>query len=165
MGKVPALETNGDSPVRVTEAAAIAHFVADSGPARDQLLGATPAERAKIQEWIFHSEHEIFPPVVIAARVGRGIIPFNKEVDEANRASFGRIIQVAEQELSKHQWIAGTEQVSLADLTIATHLYWAFKFWLGEEDRKAIPKTVEWYKRVLETDGAKGVWPADEWKA
>jgi elongation factor 1-gamma len=59
MGKIPALETA--SGFLLAEGSAIAYYLADSGPKREQLLGKTPEERALVQMWCGLADSEIFP--------------------------------------------------------------------------------------------------------
>ena len=160
LGKVPTLETHptdGSAPVYLSESAALAHFIADSGPARSQLLGATAAERAKIQEWIFHSEHEVFPFVLTGSRPPRGLVEFNADEDAKARAGLERTVKVLEATVGQQEWVAGTKELSLADLTLAGALFWAFKFWVDGEFRARYPQTVEWYLRVIESEHARDV--------
>ncbi|KAF8543677.1 glutathione S-transferase [Trichophaea hybrida] len=154
LAKVPALETHSDPPVCIAESGAIAHFLADSGPAREQLLGSTPAERARIQQWILHAEDEINPQVRtgVLPKVGRG--EYNAEAEAQALAALARIVKVLESQLEKHQWVAETKELSLADLSVASSLTTALKLWLGPEWRAKYPKTIEWFSRTV---GSKGV--------
>ncbi|KAA8909655.1 glutathione S-transferase [Sphaerosporella brunnea] len=158
LGKVPALETHGDAPVYVAESAAIAHFVADSGPAREQLLGSTPAERAKIQQWIFHAETELTPQVMVGIRprIGRG--EYDAEAETKAIAAIDRVIAVVEEILGKEKWLVGGEKLSMADLAVATCLQSSLKVWLGREWREKWPRTIEWYEKTIESDGVKEAW-------
>lgn len=164
IGKVPALETHSATPFYISEAAAIAYFVADSGQASAQLLGATTEERAKIQQFIYHSENEIYPAVLPSIRVAFGIIPFDEKVDTENKAALGRVLKGYEARLGDKKWLATEENFSLADLTNAGVLYIAWKSWLGKEFRDPYPNLVAWYLRLLEVPEVKEVFGAPEFK-
>ena len=162
---MPALETHDAAPEYITESAAIAHFVADSGSQRERLLGATVGERGRVQQWIFHSEHEIFPPVLTAARTARGLVPFVQEADDAATAAFERVLKTVEAHLATEKYLAGTAQSSLADFTVAGALFWAWKFWKGEEYRAQYPNVIAWYKRIIESEEAREIFGPADFKA
>jgi elongation factor 1-gamma len=155
LAKVPTLETHTEPPVYLAESSAIAHFVADSGPAREQLLGSTPTERARIQQWIFHAEDEISPHVRtgVVPKLGRG--EYNAEAEASALSSLNRIVAVLESQVGKHEWVAETEKLSLADLSVVSSLTMALKLWLGSEWRAKYPKTIEWYLKTVGSEGVK----------
>lgn len=165
IGKVPALETHSADPVYVTESSAIAYFVADSGPARDRLLGKNPKERAAIQQWIFHSENEILPQISIGVYPIRGFSTFDQAADDKATAALDRVLAAVEVRLAKETWLAGTKESSLADFTVAGTLSWGWKYWKGAEYRAQYPKVIEWYTRVVESEEAKDIFGPQEFKA
>ena len=123
LGKVPALETHGADPFYVTESVAIGYFVADSGAARTQLLGADVRERAKVQEWLLRAEADIMPAVVKGTRPARGngrpgFTLTEKETADAKN-EFHRQLKFIEHELASREWLAGTNAFSLADEAVA----------------------------------------------
>jgi elongation factor 1-gamma len=148
LGKVPALETVNDPPVCIAESGAVAHFVADSGPASAQLLGATPDARARIQQWILHNEHEVFPAALTGIMHKRAMKPFVQKNEDDARKSLDRIAAVIEDQLEHHKWLARTDRFSLADLATAATLSFALKEWLPRDWRDAHPNIVAWYLRV-----------------
>jgi elongation factor 1-gamma len=157
LAKVPTLETHTEPPVYLAESAAIAHFVADSGPAREQLLGSNPTERAYIQQWIFHAENEVTPQIMVGIRPKIGRAEYDPEAEAKAFAALDRIIAVAEKTLTEQKWLAGTEKVSMADLAMASALTWGLKIWLKKEWRAKWPKTLEWYERTISAEGVKEV--------
>ncbi|KAA8909656.1 glutathione S-transferase [Sphaerosporella brunnea] len=159
-GKVPVLETHGDSPLYLAESSAIAHFVADSGPAREQLLGADPVERAKIQQWIMHSETELGVYTTTGVYPKLGYRPYSAEEETKAIAGMDRLMAVIEKILSEQEWLVITKagKLSMADLAVASCLHWALKLWLDKEWRAKWPKTMEWFKKTIESEGVKEVW-------
>ena len=73
------LASNLDSPYATQRAGSVAvgAFVAESGPASAQLLGSTPAERAKIMEYNLHGEHEVSTATLPALLVAYGLSKFD----------------------------------------------------------------------------------------
>ncbi|KAI5783330.1 glutathione S-transferase [Pyronema domesticum] len=158
MAKVPALETHTEPPVYIAESAAIAHYLADVGPAREQLLGATPAERGRIQQWIFHAEEEVMPHVFTGLRPKLGRAVYDAELEAKALSSLERIVKVMEKQLEKSMWLADTEGFSMADLSVAGCLNSGFKLWLNKEWRDKYPKLMEWYNRLSEDANVKEVY-------
>lgn len=154
LGKVPALAlSNGSS---VFESDAIAQFVAESGPGSAQLLGATPIQRANIRQWICFAENEIMANLMplVYWRVGLGPYEEGRETKAMERLE--RALATLEAVLGgenapKSGWfIEGPEgKLSLADLSVASSLVWAFAQIIDNEMRGKYPKIVEWYLRVI----------------
>jgi elongation factor 1-gamma len=153
MGKIPALET--PSGFYLAEGTAIAHFLADSGPKREQLLGRNAEERALVQMWIGVSDLEIFMNIsaVIGPMLGRG--EYVEKTVKDKEAAFVRALKRIELHLKGRKWLVDDAQLSLADLSIAASLMWAFKFFLDAEARKEYPEVTGWYLRLLEQEGVK----------
>ncbi|KAL4950401.1 glutathione S-transferase [Aspergillus filifer] len=153
LGKVPAFETpNG---VNLFESNAIAHYVAESGPAKDQLLGSTSAERAAIQQWAAFSETELANHVVTAFLPRFGLVPYNEETDNKAIANIERDLGALERHLQGKMWLATSEKLSFADIAVASALIWGFMFSVDEEMREKFPTVIAWWKRVSESEGVK----------
>ncbi|RJE23814.1 Glutathione S-transferase protein-domain protein [Aspergillus sclerotialis] len=160
VGKVPGFET--PSGIYLAESCAIATYVAESGPLAVQLLGQDVEERARIQQWIHFCEGELFPFIVdmVLPRVGR--LPFEASLDERALKQIGFALEGLERHLQQNeekgnQWVATQEKLSLADLAIASAMYWGFKVIVDKEMRVHYPKVVEWYLKVVGTEGVKDV--------
>jgi elongation factor 1-gamma len=148
LGKVPALETATDPPVCIAESGAVAHFVAASGPASAQLLGVTPESCARIQQWILHNEHEVFPSALTGIMHKHAMRPFVQQNEDNARKTLDRIAAIIEAQLEQHPWLARTDRFSLADLVNAATFSFSLKEWLPSDWRDAHPNIVAWYLRV-----------------
>ncbi|KAF2009806.1 glutathione S-transferase [Aaosphaeria arxii CBS 175.79] len=146
-GKIPAIET--PSGFCLSEAGAIAHYVAESGPARDQLLGRNPEERALVQMWISLADTDIFPNGIIIMQS-----KYPAETECMAKDSFLRALERVEQHLSQEGkvWIVRNDEFSLADLSIAASLYWPLERILDEEYRNEFPKIMDWWNRLMRVD-------------
>lgn len=152
LGKVPTLEvhaTDSTPAVYLAEGPAIAHYVASQGPASGQLLGRTPQEQAKIQQYIWHAETEIYGNTLIKLLMNLGYRPKNEEVEKQGLEGLERMLAVYEKILKGQKWVAGTEEYSMADLSTAGALYWGLKNWYGKGFAEKYPAVKEWYERLL----------------
>ncbi|KAF2800036.1 glutathione S-transferase [Melanomma pulvis-pyrius CBS 109.77] len=150
-GKIPALETA--SGFLLSESSAIAHYVCDSGPARDQLLGRSAEERALVQMWASLADEEILAnaaPLVGAATGRQRYIP---EIQEVKEMQFLRAMRRLEVHLENagrgRTWLVREDELSLADLSVASSLYWPLKFILDGEARGRFPRVMGWWERLM----------------
>ncbi|KAL4936886.1 hypothetical protein BDV06DRAFT_204040 [Aspergillus oleicola] len=153
LGKAPVFESADG--VNLFESNAIAHYIAESGPAKDQLLGTTPAERASIQQWATFSETEVANHVVTAFLPRFGLVPYNEETDNKAIANIERVLGALERHLDGKTWLATSEKLSFADIAVASALVWGFMFSVDAEMRAKYPVVVAWWKRVTESESVK----------
>lgn len=137
------------------ESDAITQYIAESGPAADQLIGATPAERATIRQWICYAQGEILDPVTELALWRLGFRPYDEKVEETNIARLERSLGCLETHLKDRTWFVGNGKLSLADITVASALVWGFSMAIDVEMRQKFPSVVTWYERTLEAEGVK----------
>ncbi|KAB2573252.1 Glutathione S-transferase-like protein FUS3 [Lasiodiplodia theobromae] len=147
MGRVPTFRSA--SGLTLFESDAIAQYAAESGPASAQLLGVTAEQRAVIRQWIGFADHELFEPLTTLILWRYGMAPFN---EEAEKSAFQRLnvsLEVLEEQLQNRQYIC-SEQLSLADISVAAGLYWGFGQVIDRELRAKYSQTTEWYLRVIQ---------------
>jgi len=154
LGKIPAFES-ADGSVRIFESDAITQYVAESGPAAGQLLGSTPAERAHIRQWIVFAEGEVMGAVTRSALWRIGLKAYDEATETAAFASLDRAVRTLETHLQGRKWLASQENLSLADISVASALVWAFSMILDDELRPQYPTVLAWYERVLDSEGVK----------
>jgi elongation factor 1-gamma len=154
LGKIPSFETA--SGFNVTEAHAIAYFLAESGPKKDQLLGSTAEERALVQQWMsFNSEH-LQATIMKLVRPMIGM-PYDAKVEEAALIELKRWLEYVEGQIKGRAWLlpASSESTgpSLADLSVGQALKTGFKFYLDAEMRdqwtKDYPGIITWWSRLI----------------
>ncbi|KAL3483742.1 glutathione S-transferase [Aspergillus germanicus] len=153
LGKVPTF-TSADG-LNLFESGAIAAYVAENGPRREQLLGATPAERAAIRQWIDLAENELTTHSMTCLIPRLGYRKFDEGAEAFAIQCMERVLAVLEKHLSGGKKFVATESLSLADITIAQSLTWGFKLVLDAEVRSKYPAVVEYFKRVLASEGVK----------
>ncbi|KAL2838057.1 glutathione S-transferase [Aspergillus pseudodeflectus] len=153
LGKVPAF-TSADG-LNLFESGAIATFVAENGSAKDQLLGSTPAERALVKQWIDLAENELTTHSMTCLIPRLGYRKFDEGAEGFAIQCMERVLALLEKHLSSGRKFVATESLSLADITIAQSLTWGFKLVLDAEVRAKYPAVVEYFKRVVASDGVK----------
>lgn len=153
LGKVPAFE--GADGTNIFESDAIAQYIAESGPAAAQLLGATPAERATIRQWICYAQGEVLDPVTQLALWRLNMRPYNEATETNSLQRLERSLACLETHLNGRTWFVGDDKLSMADITVASALVWGFSLTIDAEMRQKYPLTVAWYERTLEAEGVK----------
>lgn len=149
MGKVPAFET--PSGFLLTETSAISYYVAESGPARDQLLGRTAEERALVQMWISLGDSELqSKAVTMLSPIKRGTLYVKEIVDKAEEGLF-RALKRIELHLSQpsKKWLVRDDECSLADITVGSSLIWPLKFFMTADCRAQYPNVMLWWDRLM----------------
>ncbi|KAF2467454.1 glutathione S-transferase [Lindgomyces ingoldianus] len=149
MGKIPALET--PSGFYLAEATAMAYYVSESGPCSAQLLGRSVEDRALVQMWIAFADSELFFPsqTILAHVLGRK--KYDPEAGDEKEAAFERSLKRLELHLAQEgkKWLVRDEEVSLADLSVASSLLWPLNWFMDPEYRKNYPKTMDWWERLM----------------
>jgi elongation factor 1-gamma len=157
-GKVPGFET-ADGSFHLTEAQAIARFVAESGPKAGQLVGEDVKTRALIEQWSCFAEQELAPNAVppllmIVAKLEQ--YPYNEARFNQHMAALARATgRVAAELKDGRQFLVG-DQLTLADIMVVGVLQLAAKSFMDKEMRKDLPNVEAYVKRVMEVDEMKG---------
>ncbi len=135
--------------MKLSESNAIAYYLADSGPKREQLLGSTVDERAIIQHWIFFSELQVEPTLWKVAVWRRGRAPYNAEAEALGTKLLPQWLDYLENGLKDKKWLAGdTAGPSLADLTIASVIFFGYVTYIDADMRAAYPDTFRWFEQI-----------------
>ncbi|KAJ5161003.1 hypothetical protein N7492_006395 [Penicillium capsulatum] len=153
LGKVPAFE--GADGTNLAESDAITQYLAESGPAAAQLMGATPAERAVIRQWISFAQGEVLDHVTQLALWRLKMRPYNEDNETWALQGLERGLASLESRLQGRTWLASQEKISMADITVASSLVWGFTMAIDAEMRQKYPAVIGWYDRVLEVPEVK----------
>ncbi|KAH8759036.1 glutathione S-transferase-like protein [Diaporthe sp. PMI_573] len=149
LGKVPAFE--GADGFTLSEGAAIATYLAGSGPCAEQLLGSDLKTKAKIAEWSLFTETELVSHATPALLMMIKLVPFDGARYDFSASAFERALQKVEAAVKGDKKYLVGEQLTLADLTVAAALFWASGFLLDAEMRKTAPATIEYLKGIAAT--------------
>ncbi|KAK6063937.1 Elongation factor 1-gamma 1 [Seiridium cupressi] len=145
LGKVPALECADG--FCIAEGAAICDYLASSGPAATQLLGAADdtKTRARIAEWSCFAENELVPNVMPAAVMCvYKVVPYDEKKYDMSAANLVRALKRLEVAVRDGRKFLVGEQVSLADVMVAGPLFFGLGFLIDAEMKKDVPETVRY---------------------
>ena len=150
MGKVPAIVHEGRI---VTEGAAICAYVAEAFPAAG--LAPTEAERAEYYRWLFFAAGPLEQAIT---NQSMGFIPSAEQGRMAGYGSFDLAIDVLEQAVSRHDYIAG-DRFTAADVYVGSQVGWGLQFGsiptrAAFGDYRARLETRAAYKRATAIDDA-----------
>lgn len=152
LGQVPAFRSR--SGLTLFESDAITQYVAESGPARKQLLGSNVEESATIRQWIGFADHNVFVPLQNMVLWRYGMATYDEKLEAASLFTLETSLLVLEKRLQGRQYVA-TDHLDLADLSVAAAMYWGFGLVIDKKMREKYPLTVEWYLRVIEQEQVK----------
>ncbi|PYI33513.1 hypothetical protein BP00DRAFT_338827 [Aspergillus indologenus CBS 114.80] len=157
-GKVPAFES-ADGHTTLVESDAIAQYVAASGPAAPALLGRNVAEQAAVRQWVCFAENEVFRHMMAVVLWRVGMREYDAGVEGAGATGLAEALAVLERHLAagEKEYLATEGELSLADLSVASALFWAFMHYVDAEMRGRFPRVVRWYLRVVAAEKVKEV--------
>jgi elongation factor 1-gamma len=144
VGKVPVLETAEGS---IFESGAIARYVArlrqDTG-----LYGKTFFEAGQVESWLEFSTHELEVPVSTWISPILGYGKFNAAANAKAKEDVKKALQVLENHLHLRTYLVG-DQITLADIVIASALVYPFKMVLDKEFRKPFTAVNRWFSTLV----------------
>lgn len=144
VGKVPVLETDEGS---IFESGAIARYVArlrqDTG-----LYGKTFFEAGQVESWLEFSTHELEVPVSTWISPILGYGKFNAAANAKAKEDVKKALQVLENHLHLRTYLVG-DQITLADIVIASALVYPFKMVLDKEFRKPFTAVNRWFSTLV----------------
>lgn len=123
-GSVPVLEDNGWV---LTQNAAILHYIAGSAPAKALDGGTDLRQRAEVDRWLAFVNadvHPTFHPLFGSTRYLEDEAMIARTQDNARTRLKGQFQRMNDQ-LAKHDWLAGTPRASIADAYAFVVLRWA----------------------------------------
>ncbi|KAF3769155.1 glutathione S-transferase [Cryphonectria parasitica EP155] len=149
LGKVPTFE--GADGFLLVENAAIAEYLAASGPKAAQLLGENAQTRAKITEWTVFTESELVANANPWLFVLLKFAPYDEAQHGKSAAAFERALGKVETAVKGGKKFLVGDQLTLADLMVSAALFFSSGFLLDAEMRKNAPATVEYLKGIAST--------------
>lgn len=156
MGKVPALECADG--FCIAEAAAICSYLAGSGPAAQQLLGADTQTQARIAEWSFFSENElaanIMPPAVMCFLK---IVPYDEKRYDMHAANLTRALKRIEAAVQGGKKYLVGSQLTLADIMVAGPLFASMAFLYDSEMKQEVPEATRYLQNLSELQEFKSI--------
>jgi len=143
-GRVPVID---DSGVIVWESHAILRYLAAKYASETSFWKANPAERAKADQWMDWSQTALQPAFMVGVFWGwyrtpeaqRNLVAVDKALEQTSR-----YLKHIDHQLKGRPFMLG-DQLSLADIPIATHLY---RYLNLDLPRPNLPNVERWYERL-----------------
>ncbi|MGZ9811918.1 glutathione S-transferase family protein [Pseudoroseicyclus sp. H15] len=138
-----------DGELKLTQSATILlHLVEQTG----RFGWATPEEQAEVMRWMFWDNHKMSAQVGML-RYLMNFLPEAKRSDEITAYVQGRVkgaLKVLEAALAERDWIATSQEVSIADLSCCSYLFYPEPFGFARTDW---PNIDAWLDRIAALPG------------
>ncbi|KAK8045594.1 hypothetical protein PG993_005618 [Apiospora rasikravindrae] len=163
LGQIPTFEGrnatgSGSGSFFLAESSAIAHYIADSGPRREQLLGRDAATRALNQQWTQFNDlqFEATAKDLVAWRLGSQAYCAEREARAA--ADLRRWLDRYEGHLQSgdgRSWFvnAEAEGPGLADLVVGGTVFLLYGTYMDARMREEYPHVLGFYDRLRKVPG------------
>ncbi|KAK8075786.1 glutathione S-transferase [Apiospora hydei] len=158
MGKIPAFE--GADGFCIAEGAAIAMYLAGSGPKAQQLLGSPTdlQKRARITEWICFAETELNPQVLPAfVMCVLKYMPYNEQTYTNAANNLERALKRVEKAVEGGKKFLVGEELTMADIMVAGPLFFGQGFLIDNKMREAAPGAIKYLDSLAEMPEFKSV--------
>jgi len=143
LGKVPVLETPEGN---LFEANAITRYVARLG--KGNLYGATVFEAGQIEQFVDFAANEIELPGSVWVFPILGLIPSNSLATQKAKGDIRKSLDYLNKHLLSRTFLVG-ERITVADIVVATSLYYLYQRVLDGAFRKQFINTNRWYTTVV----------------
>jgi elongation factor 1-gamma len=149
-GKVPTYERK-DGKLCLSESDAIALYVSN-----DSLKGKTDEDKAKVFQWIFFAQSELYPAICAWLYPSLSIMPFNKENVAKGRKETENCLTVLDGHLLTKTYLVG-ESITLADIATFSSLIDLWKNLMDAETRKPFVNVSRWFDTILNQPNVQAV--------
>lgn len=140
LGKVPLLETAEGC---ISESSAIARYIARLR--RDtELFGRSFFESGQVDAWVDFCSTDVELAVTMWIYPILGYMPYSEAVEAKAEAELHKALGVMDRHLLLHTYFVG-EKITLADIALASALFYPFKLVLDAEARAKFPNVVRWF--------------------
>ena len=148
-GSLPLLETDEEGNPTIAESLAICKYLVQVGPNGAGLLGNTPMERVKVEQWLSFAFSQVRPNVQIVADTLFGLTkPYSDEFNDASKA-LKEQLRLLNGKLANNpgSWVVGDE-CTLADIYLAGTVAPAYQTCLDAGFQKGMPAVTGWFTRM-----------------
>ena len=122
-----------------------------------KLYGSSPFEQALVDQWLDWNLSELEPALLAHSGAYLGFAPYVQEIQTASNKDFTKALQILNNHLGGRNYIAG-DNISIADITLASTLNFAFQWLLDEKQRKNLSNVTKWYAAITSQDNWKSVY-------
>ncbi|OMJ79660.1 hypothetical protein SteCoe_20280 [Stentor coeruleus] len=121
------------------------------------LYPADPVVIALVDEFLETSKDDLDRPVKLWLDMVFGTVPTDAEKLKKAQADVKKFLFIVEQRLKKSPYIVGNS-LTIADISLACALTWAFRVVFDEKYRKPLPALCAWYAKVSGLPQFVSVW-------
>jgi len=151
LGKVPVLETPEGT---LFEANAIARYVARLG--KGNLYGSNVFEAGQIEQFVDFAANDIELPGAVWVYPILGYIPNNAQATQKAKGDVRKAMEYLNKQLLTRTFLVG-ERITLADIVVATSLYYLYQRVMDTPFRKQFINVNRWYLTVVNQPEVKSV--------
>jgi elongation factor 1-gamma len=143
-GKIPVMETSPGH--YLFESNAILRYIGRLGKAKG-LYGADDLEASHVDQWLDWGSNELEPHVGKLIYPIFGMMPLDQET---NKKAFGdaqKALIILDHHLKTRTVLVG-DKVTVADIALASGLWYAFKLFYDGNMRKAFQNVTKWFEHI-----------------
>ena len=141
---LPFLETDDGN---ISQSNAIEYYLC--AKYKPELLGNSPFEKAKVNQWIEFASCEINRSVKAIIYPKFGWAPYSKEKFDKESENIKNYIKILDNNFKNNSYIIG-EKMTLADIILFRNLRFLMMLHFPEGMRKSIfPLTTKWFEKIM----------------
>ena len=146
----PFLETEKGN---ISESRGIQYFLCNKY--MPKLLGESPMERAKVNQWMEFAGCEIYHCLQNIVYPLFGWKKYNKELADKANNKLKDYLKIIENNLKSNEYICGKE-MTLADILLFRYLRFLMMFIFPDKMRNSLfPNTTKWFEKIMNSEEAK----------
>ena len=143
MGKIPTLETPEGC---IFESMSIIRYLARKS---GKMYGSNAAQTAQIDQWLEWTNTQLYSCLGVVLICVFGYMPFTKEQYTEGRKNLVELLKGVDAHLSDKEFLA-INQLTVADVVIASLLRYIFTLVLDEAARAELPNLTKWFVKTME---------------
>ena len=151
-GTVPVLETPEGY---LYESNAILRYIARHKD-DSKLYGSNTYERALVDQYLDWTALNLEPALIPVIFTYAGHIPYNKATLNTQLEGAKKLLRVVDDRVKQSKYLAG-DQLTIADIQLATSLSFIYRFIFDEKSRKPFHNLTKWYESVTNEENFKKV--------
>jgi elongation factor 1-gamma len=122
-----------------------------------ELYPAAAEVRFQVDEALETVKEDLEKPLKLWLDMVFGHVPKDAEKLKKAQADVKKFLFILEQQLKKHSHLVG-QSLTIADVSLASDLFWAFRALFDEKYRKPLPALSNWFTTIANLPQFKAVW-------
>lgn len=144
-GKIPVLETKDGS---IFESNAILRHVARINKNKG-LYGSNEHQESSVDQWLDWTALELEPPMVQLMLPIFGLMEYDKDKNKKALSDIMNVLRVLDSHLKINNYMVGNN-LTIADIAVASALVNPMRFLWEEKFRKNIPSVTKWFENIIQ---------------